>query len=42
MAIQEGMLAPDFRLTSHDGEQVALSDYNGRQNLILYFMREFT
>jgi len=41
MAIQEGMTAPDFRLTAHDGKQVTLSEYSDRQNLVIYFMREF-
>ena len=37
-----GSLAPDFALESDSGTQVALSDYRGRINVLVYFMREFT
>ncbi len=37
-----GSLAPDFTLESNSGAQVALSDYRGRRNVLVYFMREFT
>lgn len=32
-----GHLMPDFMLSSSDGKQVALYDYRGRSNLVLYF-----
>lgn len=32
-----GHLMPDFTLPSSDGNQVALYDYRGRSNLVLYF-----
>ena len=35
--IQEGAVAPDFRLPAANGETVTLSDYAGKQNVLLYF-----
>jgi len=35
--IQEGAVAPDFRLPAANGETVTLSDYAGEQNVLLYF-----
>ncbi len=35
-----GSQAPDFTLTSIQGEQVKLSDYRGR-NVVLIFLRGF-
>jgi len=37
-----GSHAPDFRLPSTEGRDVALSDYRGRTNVVLFFVREFT
>lgn len=34
--------APDFTLSSANGEEVSLSDYRDEKNVILFFMREFT
>ena len=36
-----GSRAPDFRLKSSTGGEIALSDYMGRNNVILFFVREF-
>jgi peroxiredoxin Q/BCP len=33
----EGAAAPDFTLSSSDGRPISLSDYKGKQNVILYF-----
>jgi peroxiredoxin Q/BCP len=33
----EGATAPDFTLSSNDGRPISLSDYKGKQNVILYF-----
>src|SRR5260370_41139728 len=38
---QVGSMAPDFTLTGSNG-QISLSDYHGKQNVVLYFMREFS
>ena len=35
-----GSQAPDFTLTSIDGEEVRLADYRGR-NVVLIFLRGF-
>jgi len=36
-ALQEGEIAPDFKLSSQEGVEVALSDYKGKKNVVLYF-----
>src|SRR5258708_3897920 len=36
-----GSMAPDFTLTGSNG-QISLSDYVGKQNVVLYFIREFS
>ncbi len=38
--VRVGSPAPDFTLTSIQGEQVKLSDYRGR-NVVLVFLRGF-
>ena len=40
-SIQVGRNAPDFQLFSGDGKMIRLSDYRGKQHVVLYFMREF-
>ena len=40
--VQVGSMAPDFSLESSTGTLVSLSSYRDRQNVVLYFMREFT
>ena len=37
-----GSRAPDFRLQAHTGGEISLSDYAGRKNVILFFVREFS
>jgi thioredoxin-dependent peroxiredoxin len=37
MAIQEGKAAPDFTLEDQDGKHVSLSDFAGKQAVLLYF-----
>lgn len=37
-----GEKAPDFRLAAAGGGEVALSDYLGRKNLLLWFPRACT
>src|SRR2546426_8834487 len=32
-----GSEAPDFTVMDHHGEQVSLSDYRGKENVVLYF-----
>jgi len=36
-----GDMAPDFALRERDGSVIALSDYRGRQNVILVFYRGY-
>lgn len=35
--IQEGKKAPDFSLPATTGENIRLSDYQGKKNVVLYF-----
>jgi peroxiredoxin len=37
----EGARAIDFTLTDTNGKQVSLSDYIGKKNVYLFFIREF-
>lgn len=41
-ALAVGQLAPDFRLKSHRGDEVSLSSYHGRKNVVLFFVRTYT
>lgn len=34
-------IAPDFELPDFDGNPVKLSDFHGRKNLVLVFLRGF-
>ena len=40
--VEVGSVAPDFNLDSSTGMPVRLSSYRDRQNVVLYFVREFT
>ncbi len=41
--LKEGDKAPDFTLTSQDGRQVTLHEFQGKMNVILYFYpKDFT
>ena len=37
MHIKVGQPAPDFTLTSHRGNEVSLSDFQGRKNVVIAF-----
>ena len=39
--LTEGLRAPDFRLPSARGGEVALSDFGRRLHVVLFFVREF-
>lgn len=39
--VELNKLAPDFTLQDFQGNQVALSDYRGKKNLLLVFNRGF-
>ena len=34
--------APDFTLTTFDGEEISLIDFRGKKNILLVFNRGFT
>jgi peroxiredoxin Q/BCP len=36
-SVQPGDLAPDFTTTTHAGEQLRLTDFRGKQAVVLYF-----
>ncbi len=38
--LQVGSTAPDFKLPSTSGREIALSDYRGKR-IILFFVREY-
>jgi peroxiredoxin len=35
-----GSVAPDFRLPATNGQDIALSDFHGKTNVVLFFIRE--
>jgi peroxiredoxin len=35
-----GSIAPDFKLKATNGHEIALSDFRGRNNVVLFFIRE--
>jgi peroxiredoxin len=38
--LEVGSIAPDFKLMSYNGGEVALNDYRGKK-IILFFVREY-
>ena len=42
MALSIGMPAPDFRLQSHNGESIKLSDYRGKNVVLAFFPLAWT
>ncbi len=43
MALRVGDTAPDFDVEAHDGRRIALSEYRGKKNVVLYFYpKDFT
>jgi peroxiredoxin len=37
LVLKAGQPAPDFTLKSHDGRMIRLSDYRGKQNVVIAF-----
>ena len=37
-----GSLAPDFKLHATNGQEISLSDFRGKKNVIVFFIRETT
>jgi peroxiredoxin len=37
-----GSLAPDFKLPATNGQEISLTDFRGKQNVIVFFIRETT
>jgi peroxiredoxin len=37
-----GSLAPDFKLLATNGQNVSLTDFRGKSNVIVFFIRETT
>jgi thioredoxin-dependent peroxiredoxin len=35
--LKPGTAAPDFALKNQDGQDIRLSDFRGRKNVVLYF-----
>jgi len=42
MAVEVGQVAPEFKLVSHMGEEVSLSDYRGRNVVLAFFPLAWT
>jgi peroxiredoxin len=36
-----GSVAPDFKLMASNDQEIALSGFRGKSNVILFFVREF-
>lgn len=36
-----GSIAPDFKLMASDGREISLSDFRGKRNVVLFFIRGF-
>lgn len=39
--LKVGIAAPDFALPNIAGQMVRLSDFRDKQNVVIFFMREF-
>jgi len=39
--LEEGSLAPDFKLIASAGQQIRLADYKGKSHVVLFFVREY-
>ena len=42
MTLTHGDAAPDFEVTSHEGNQIRLRDYRGRKVLLWFFPKADT
>ncbi len=42
MALDPGQQAPDFTLSSHNGEKITLSSYRGKPVVLAWFPAAFT
>ena len=42
MAIKAGQAAPDFKLFNTEKKEISLSDYNGKNLVMLFFPQAFT
>jgi peroxiredoxin len=36
-----GSMAPNFRLQASNGQEISLSDFRGKSNVVLFFVREY-
>ena len=36
-----GSIAPEFKLTASNDQQIALSEFRGKKNIVLFFIREY-
>jgi peroxiredoxin len=36
-----GSIAPNFKLKASNGQEIALSDFRGKSNVVLFFVREY-
>jgi len=36
-----GSIAPDFKLMASNDQEISLSDFRGKNNVVLFFIREY-
>jgi len=36
-----GSIAPNFKLKASNGQEISLSDFRGKSNVVLFFIREY-
>jgi peroxiredoxin len=42
MALKAGQFAPDFTLTAHDGREISLSEFRGKNVVLAFFPLAWT
>lgn len=40
-SLEVGSRLPEFRLPASTGDEIGVADYQGKSNLILFFVREY-
>ncbi|MEJ2264683.1 MAG: hypothetical protein P8X95_14655 [Anaerolineales bacterium] len=40
-SLEVGSRVPEFRLPASNGDEIGIIDYQGKSNLVLFFVREY-